>query len=269
MRSTSLALKQLVAGVSVLALAGALLTGCFVSAESTRNVGNEIIIFVDFSGSMGAENRALIEHDFADTIIPSLAAGDRILVAPINEETLTSFHALLDETFPPQPEFNRWLDNTMRHERELKASERKADELREKIRAQLPEMLLKAGSSNKTDIFSSLLMAKKLFQATERRKILILMSDMIVDYPPYRFDRISWTPEKKQELLAELQLKGLIPDLSGVCVYVSAVTAESAEMARQISSFWQDYFDRSHADLDSSRYAHVLLHWPPSDDCAS
>ncbi len=130
-------------------------------------------------------------------------------------------------------------------------------------------MLLKAGSSSKTDIFSSLLMAKKLFQKTERRKILILMSDMIVDYPPYRFDRISWTPEKRQELLEELQLKGLIPDLSGVCVYVSAVTADSAEMARQISGFWQDYFDRSHADLDSSRYAHVLLHWPPSDDCAS
>ncbi len=113
MTSTSLSLKQLVAGVSVLALAGALLTGCFVSAESTRDAGNEIVIFVDFSGSMGAENRALIEHDFAHSIIPSLAAGDRILVAPINEETFTSFHALLDETFPPLPEFNRWMDNTM------------------------------------------------------------------------------------------------------------------------------------------------------------
>ncbi len=119
MTSTSLSRRHLVASVSVLALAGALLTGCFVSAESTPNVGNEIIIFVDFSGSMGAENRTLIEHDFTDSIIPSLAAGDRILVAPINEETLTSFHALLDQTFPPQPEFNSWMDNTMQHEREL------------------------------------------------------------------------------------------------------------------------------------------------------
>ena len=269
MTSTSPSLKRLASCSSMLALAGALLTGCVVSTESTGDVGKEIIIFVDFSGSMGAENRALIEHDFADSIIPSLAAGDRILVAPINEETFTSFHALLDETFPPLPEFNRWMDNTMHYQRELKVIETEADALRERIRSQLPEMLLKAGSSNKTDIFSSLLMAKKLFQETERRKILILMSDMIVDYPPYRFDRISWTPEKKQELLAELEVKGLIPDLSGVCVYVSAVTAESAEMARQISGFWQDYFDRSHADLDPSRYAHVLLHWPPSDDCAS
>jgi len=269
MTSTSPSLERLVAGVSLLALAGALLVGCFVSTESTGDAGNEIVIFVDFSGSMGAENRALIERDFTDSIVPSLSAGDRILVAPINEETLTNFHALLDETFPPEPEFNGWMDNTMLHQREQRAIKTEVDELRERIRSQVPEMLLKAGSSSKTDIFSSLLMAKKLFQQTERRKILILMSDMIVDYPPYRFDKISWSPEKQQELLAELQGKGLIPDLSGVCVYVTAVTAESAEMARQISGFWQDYFDRSHADLDPSRYAHVLLHWPPSDDCAS
>ncbi len=269
MTASSFSLSRLVAWVPVLALGGSLLTGCFLSAESTAEKGKEIVIFVDFSGSIGTQNRALIEEDFSDAIIPSLSAGDRILVAPINEKTLTSFHPLLDETFPPMPKFNGWLDNTMRYDRELKAIEGEVEELREEIRSQVPDMLVKGGSSSKTDIFSSLLMAEKLFEDTSRRKVLILMSDMIVDYPPYRFDRISWSPEKQQELLAELHVKGLIPDLSGVCVYVSAVTAGSADMARQISDFWQDYFARTRADLDPSRYAHVLLHWPPSDDCAS
>ena len=245
------------------------MTGCFVSSKSAGSDGKEIVIFVDFSGSIGAENKSLIEQDFADSIIPSLSAGDRILVAPINEKTLTSFHPLIDTSFPPKPQFNGWMDNTMRHDGEVKAFEIEVDKLRGEVRSQVPEMLEKSGFSLKTDIFSSLLMAEKLFSNTERRKILILMSDMIVDYPPYRFDRISWSPEKNAELLSELQETGLVPDLSGVCVYVSGVTAGSADLARQISAFWQAYFDLTHADLDPSRYAHVLLHWPPSDACAS
>ena len=80
---------------------------------------------------------------------------------------------------------------------------------------------------------------------------------------------MSWSPEAKEKLLWELEDRDLIPDLSGVCVYVSGATAGSAELAGQISDFWRSYFARTKADLDPSRYAHVLLHWPPSDACSS
>ncbi len=262
--------RRIFAWIPLFLLGASLLaTACFVSSKKAASQGKEIIVFVDFSQSIRGENRGLIERDFADLIVPSLSAGDRILIAPINERTLTNFHPLLDKTFPSKPEFNGWLDNTLQYNRAVEAVESQVEELREEIGERVPGVLVKGGSSQKTDIFSSLVMAEKLFDRELRRKVLILMSDMIVDYPPYRFDRISWSPEKRQELLAELHVKGLIPDLSGVCVYVSAVTAGSADMARQISDFWQDYFARTRADLDPSRYAHVLLHWPPSDDCAS
>jgi hypothetical protein len=256
--------------VAVLVAGGFLLTtACFVSMESTASGGKKIIIFLDYSESIRAENRALIAQDFESSIIPSLSAGDRILVAPINEKTLTNFHPVLDETLPSMPEFSGWSDNTLQYNRNVKAIDSEIDRIREEIRSQVPDILAGGGSSQKTDIFSSLLMAQKLFNQESKRKVLILMSDMIVDYPPYRFDKISWSAEKKQEILSELQVKGLIPDLSGVCVYISGVSAGSAELAGQISDFWQMYFERTNADLDPSRYAHVLLHWPPSEDCAS
>ncbi len=262
-------LARATAGIAILAVAALSGAACKISAEATPGLAREIIVFVDFSQSMGGENRVLIERDFGDVIIPSLDAGDRLLIAPINEETLTSFHPLLDTTFPERPVFNGWQDNTLRHEREVKAVDAEIERLREEVRSKVPEVLSKTASSQKTDIFSSLLMAQKLFDREPRRKVLILMSDMIVDYGPYRFDRIDWSIEKNQELLRELEGKGLIPDLTDVCVYVSGVSAGSAELAGQISAFWGAYFRRTHADLDPSRYAHVLLHWPPSMGCPS
>ncbi len=255
--------------VPLLLAAGAFLwAGCYVSAEPTGPLPKEIIIFVDFSESIRGENQALIELDFIDSIIPSLGAGDRILVAAINEETLTSFHPLIDASLPAMPVFNGWQDNTLRHKERVELVEAEVVQLREEIESQVGAMLANAGSSQKTDIFSSILMAAKLFHDQPSQKVLILMSDMIVDYPPYRFDRMSWSREKNQELIRELHGKGLIPDLSGVCVYVSGASARSAELVGQIGGFWQSYFRQTNADLDPSRYAHVLLHWPPSDACS-
>ncbi len=250
---------------------GALLpaAGCTRSSQETTGPrGTAIVVFIDFSESIGRSDRALYEQDFSDRIIPSLSAGDRILIAPINDKTLTAFHPLLDETFPPKPEFDGWLDNTLKYERQAKEADAQVVKLKESIQRQVAGIFDARSASQQTDILSSLLIAQKLFHNQPRRKVLVLMSDMIADYPPYRFDRIAWSPSANQKILSELDEKGLIPDLSGVCVYVSGVSARSAELASRIGHFWQEYFQRTKADMDPSRYAHVLLHWPPSKSCA-
>ena len=122
-------------------------------------------------------------------------------------------------------------------------------------------------ASLQTDIFSSLVLAQKLFHDEPRHKVLVLMSDMIEDHPPYRFEEVSWSPATNEKILAELGAKGLIPDLSGVCVYVSGASARSANTAARIGDFWRTYFQRTKADMDPSRYAHVLLHWPAAKSC--
>jgi hypothetical protein len=111
-------------------------------------------------------------------------------------------------------------------------------------------------------------MAQKIFDGDPRRKVLVLMSDMIEDYPPYKFDAISWKAETPGKLVGELAMKKQIPDLSGVCVYVSGASAPRPQLARDIGRFWEAYFRRTGADFDTSRYSHVLLHWPPSRSCA-
>jgi len=256
------------AWILVLLMEGLLLTtGCKASSKAPASPGADIVIFVDFSASIRAEDKASFEQDIHKRIIPSLSPADRIRIAPINDKTLTDFRPLLEVSFPPKREFTGWLDNVLEYNRKAKDIDAQVVRLRETVGEEVRAIFKKGFSSQQTDIFSSLLIAQKLFRNESRHKVLVLMSDMIEDYPPYQFESIAWSPATTEKLLAELEAKGLIPNLSGVCVYVSGISAASADLAGKIELFWKAYFQRTKANMDPSRYAHVLLHWPPSESC--
>jgi hypothetical protein len=244
-----------------------LLTGCTPSSHATAAHGTEVVVFVDFSGSIQSRARALFEGDLQTQIVPTLEAGDRLLIAAINDKTLSEFRPLVEATLPPRPEFNGWLDNVLKFNRQAKDVDTQVAHIKDTIRAQVTDTFTKREGSPLTDIFSSLLLAQKLFHDEPRRKVLVLMSDMIEDYPPYNFEDMSWSRATTQKLLSELDAKGLIPKLPDVCVYVSGASARSADLVENIGRFWQAYFQRTEADMDPSRYAHVLLHWPPATSC--
>jgi hypothetical protein len=244
------------------------LAGCTRSPIAQRAPGTEVVVFIDFSGSINKADKALYQHDLLNLIVPSLGAGDRLLIAAISDKTFTDFHPLVEETFPAKPQFNGWMDNTLKYNQQTKEVEIEVRQVRERLRTQITQMFARATGSPLTDIFSSLLVAEKLFDQEPRNKVLVLMSDMVQDYPPYRFEHVKWSGDANQAMLKDLATRGFVPDLSGVCLYVSGVSAGSADLAERISDFCQDYFHRTRADVSSSRYAHVLLHWPPSKSCS-
>ena len=226
-----------------------------------------VVIFVDFSDSVGGMDRTGFKREIDKLILPWLEPGDSFLIAPINDKTLTGFRPLVEAELPARPQFNGFMNNVMKFNREAKATEAKLVQVKETIRTQAGEALSKTSQARYTDIFSSLLLAEKLFSAEQRRKVLILMTDMIEDYPPYAFDRMAWAPQTTGKILRDLEGRKAIADLRGVCVYVSGVNAPTAEMATSIARFWEAYFWKAGADLHPSRYAHVLLHWPPPSTC--
>ena len=244
-----------------------LTAGCS-SSSNARASGTEIIIFVDFSASIHRQDRTLYEQAIENQIVPSLLAGDRLLIASITDKTLTEFHPIVDTTLPPNPEFNGWMNNVLKYKQQEREIRTQATQLKETIRTQVAAAFTRHYSSPYTDIFSSLLIAQKLFHNEARRKVLVLMSDMMEDYPPYHFEKIAWSTSTVQRILSELDVRGQVPNLSGVCIYVSGASAQTAEMAENMGRFWQAYFQRTQANMDPSRYAHVLLHWPPSTSCS-
>jgi hypothetical protein len=239
-----------------------LATGCTRSSQAAPQRGTSVVIFVDFSESV--TDRAAFKREIDKLVLPWLQPGDSVLIAPIHDKTLTEFRPLVEAELPARPQFNGWLNNVIKHNKEAKATEARIIQVKETLRTQAAEALNRQYKARYTDIFSSLLLAEKLFSAESRHKVLIVMSDMIEDYA---FDRLAWTPTTTQKMLADLEAKRMIADLAGVCVYVSGVSAPSAEMAQNIGRFWEAYFKKAGADLNPSRYAHVLLHWPPPTAC--
>jgi len=249
-------------------LAVLLLTQAFVSpSAAATSPGTAVIIFLDFSGSIKTDERALFKREIETQILPSLSAGDRLLMAPIHDKTLTEFRPLVQVSLPAKPEFSVWRDNVLTYNRRVKEVEARVLDLKAKVKTEVADVLGRRYASPYTDIFSSLLIAQKLFHDEARRKVLVLMSDMIEDTPEYNFEKITWSPSAVEKLVAELEAKALIPKLPGVCVYVSGASAKSATLAENIARFWEAYFRRTGADMHPSRYAHVLLHWPPSQSC--
>ncbi len=249
-------------------LAVLLLTQAFVSpSAAATSPGTAVIIFLDFSGSIKTDERALFKREIETQILPSLSAGDRLLMAPIHDKTLTEFRPLVQAILPAKPEFSVWRDNVLTYNRRVKEVEARVLDLKAKVKTEVADVLGRRYASPYTDIFSSLLIAQKLFHDEARRKVLVLMSDMIEDTPEYNFEKIAWSPSAVEKFVAELEAKALVPKLPGVCVYVSGASARSAALAENIARFWEAYFRRTGADMHPSRYAHVLLHWPPSQSC--
>lgn len=249
---------------------GLVTTGCTgPSSQATAQHGTSIVVFVDFSESVAGADRGALTREIEKYILPVLEPGDSILIAAIHDRTMTNFRPLVEADLPARPRFNGWMNNVMKFNRQAKETEARIVEVKQTLRTQTDAALTRKVAAPYTDIFSSLLLAEKLFSAEPRRKVLVLMSDMIEDYPPYSFDKMTWTPDTTEKLMAELARKRLIADLSHVCVYVSGASASSPELAENIGHFWETYFRKAGADMDPSRYAHVLLHWPPPPSCGS
>jgi hypothetical protein len=244
-----------------------LATGCTRSSQAAPQRGTAVVAFVDFSASVGGGDRVAFKREIEKQVLPWLEPGDSFLLAPIHDKTLTEFRPLAEAELPPRAHFNGWMNNVIKFNRQAKETDAQIVQVKETLRTQTAAALARSSQARYTDIFSSLQVAEKLFSAESRRKVLILMSDMIEDYPPYAFDRMAWTPATTAKILSDLEAKRGIADLRGVCVYVSGVSAPTADLANNIGRFWEAYFQKAGADLHPSRYAHVLLHWPPPTSC--
>lgn len=240
-----------------------------VSVASEAHPATSVVVFVDFSASIQSPARAGQRREIETQILPFLAAGDRVMIASIHDKTLTGFRPLAEATLPPLPQFNGFVDNTIKHAQQVKDAERRIADARLQLKSDVAQTFAKPVASQYTDIFSSLAMAAKYFDGDARQKVLVLMSDMIEDNPPYKFDTMRWRAGDSEKLVAELAAKRLVPNLSGVCIYVSGASASNPTLAGHIGRFWQSYFALARADFDPARYSHVLLHWPPTKSCRS
>src|SRR5437762_10769937 len=98
-----------------------LTTGCTPSVPAAVRHATAVVVFIDFSGSISGDDRTSYKREIESEILPSLSAGDRLLIAQINDKTMIDFRPLDEVILPPKPEFSRWLNQSSKYNLDTQA----------------------------------------------------------------------------------------------------------------------------------------------------
>jgi len=230
----------------------------FINANSAKvnaasilgkdKVSKIIIVFVDMSGSTNKARKSVYKNAF-DMIYKSLDQGDRIVVGTITSHSYIDFKPKVDEEIP---EKSVWL-NRLKYEQHLANTKKK-------IQEGVDQLFNYKYGTQQTEILNSLNIADTIFHGEKKRKkILVLLSDMIQDSKEYKFEKVKITNKYIATIIKNRTGQKLIPNLSNVKIYVAGATAANSKKFRAIQLLWTRYFDASGADFSTHRYGHSLL----------
>jgi hypothetical protein len=222
----------------------------FGKSENSSQHPRAIIILVDMSGSADQARRTVCKEAF-EKIYQNLRHGDRVVVGIIASRSYIDFKPTVDEEIPKK---TVW-DNRLQFERNLTKT-------KEKIQREVNKLLSQKGGSLLTEILDSLNIADSIFHGEkERQKILVILSDMIQDSKEYNFDKDKITDEYINKVIRYRQENNLMPNLTGVKVYVAGASADDSNKFRTVQTFWTRYLTKSGADFSSHRYGHSLINF--------
>ena len=108
---------------------------------------------------------------------------------------------------------------------------------------------------------NSLVLAEKIFAGDRRRRVLILLSDMLEDSEEYNFERIHVTEEFARQVIEDNRRPGQLPDLGGATVYVAGASARSASKVHEVQRFWLEYSKAANARLIPQNYGPALTNF--------
>jgi hypothetical protein len=212
-------------------------------SESSR----VMVVFVDMSGSTNNARRSVYREAF-EKIYQNLRQGDRIVVGTITSHSYVDFKPVVDIEIPKK---SIWV-NRLAFEQNLAKS--KSD-----LQKAVDGLLSRKDGTPRTEILNSLNIADTIFHTEKRHKILVILSDMVQDSKEYNFERVELTDEYIANLVKQRKQNSLIPDLTGVKVYVAGASADEAKKFRSIEKFWDLYFGAAGADFSPHRYGHSLI----------
>ena len=206
-----------------------------------------ILVFVDMSGSTNKARRTVYRNAF-DKIYQNFQAGDRIVIGTITGRSYIDFKPVVDAEIPKQ---SLWV-NRISYEQNLAKTQKN-------IIKQVEGLLSQKKGTPRTEILNSLNVADTIFHNEKRHKILVILSDMVQDSKEYNFERTKVTDTYISNIIRFRKKNNLVPNLTGVKVYVAGASADEARKFRSIEKFWNSYFKVSGADFSKHRYGHSLL----------
>lgn len=229
------------------------------SSRAPSYIPKYVVIFVDFSGSTRGDRGLYLRT--LQLVLAGLLPGDRLLIAPITDKTLINFLPITEVTLD-EPTPQRWFDNPLVYKHQVASIDLTDAAKLNRASGEIDAAFASDQEAPKTSILASLDIASNLLAAADnRRKQLVILSDMIEDSDEYDFDRLHLTPHEIQQIIDQRRGSNGLPKLSSVTVYIAGASASNGRKFREIENFWLDYLSACGATADNSHYAHSLMNY--------
>jgi hypothetical protein len=219
--------------------------------------GRVIVVFIDRSAS--ARDDQDIYARAIGKILNSLDLGDRIVISPITDKSERDFKADIDKETPTAVPEQSWFENDLQYKRKVRDSQENLKQSKESLGSKIQQMLGSDNFAGQSAILQSMQIAQQIFAAERRRRILILLSDMLEDSGPINFEKDHITDAFIKTVIEQQKKSDLLPDLTDVSVYVAGARAESPERAAAVQRFWETYFKAAGATVAPGHYSRALL----------
>jgi hypothetical protein len=215
------------------------------------------VILYDISGSTASEQIRSTYIENSRIIISRLTHGDAFYAALISDRSIAELRFPISISLPP---LTHKTDNPLYK----LAEEKKANELlalmKDSLLNVIQSLLLQDRRIPRTEIMGALQIAGKIFKSySYKKKVLVLMSDMIEDSHSYNFTKENLTQDRIQVIITTEGDNGRLPDLQDVKIYVTGASAPNQAKYHQIAKFWAAYFEASKALFSSERYGAAMI----------
>jgi hypothetical protein len=240
------------------ALLVAILALSLTSCRSEPQPPPVTVLFLDLTRSTTAAKASMLA-DFEVILEQVAAEGGRLLVDILDDNPLAHARVMVDQSFRiSEAEGNRLV------ERQRRTARRAAASNAVKVLLDSPRY---APSS---DVFGALVSGAQRLQSMPPagRRRLVLLSDMVSTTPPYNLRARRWDQAAIDRLVRDLRTAHLLPDLSGVDVWVGGASLSrghdlSATRILEIKMLWLAVFAAAGATVTVYAPQLVTSHHPP------
>jgi len=174
--------------------------------------------------------------------------GDRMVVGVVGGHVDKRENSTITEIGDRDLPIKGWNDNPLTYADDLaKAKDLLSSDF---------ESALTAARPDRTELLRSVRGTSRYLTAEKaRKKILVILSDMLEDSAEYRFDKISLSETFTKSVIAKVKAQGLLPNLTKVEVYTQVPGVASPAKADQVERFWIAYLSACGAVISHQTYS--------------
>lgn len=237
---------------TLLSLAALWCMGCSQTAATPCNTSKAVMAFVDKSKSAESDRR--VAKLAMTKIVDSLRPGDSLVVGEISARSADDFASCIEFDLPkPLPPRNPMLDSELIYRKVVSARAGVDSTHIGALRVEVALLLDAPDDAGSTAIFQALAIAAQYFAVEVReRKVLVLLSDMI-ETSACNFRCVQIDDGYVSRQIESHRRLHLLPNLTGVTVYVAGAHGPTPERCAAIERFWREYMGAAGASVQYGR----------------